>query len=1302
MAGIFSKNKNSSTEQNAKSLSAPSEGTVSSASVNDQKKSRGDADRKRMYEEDPVTGAYNMFSFLEHVEADRSELPAEKWKDTSIVYFNISTFRIYNDTFGLQQGNHCLRQISELIRTVFQTDLIARFYADHFLVYYTGDDVLDKVSVCHERVLKLKKSFQLWLKAGIVHPTNEMSLSAWCDNARIACDAIARKGLDYCRVYTKSLSDDLIRKKYIQDNIDDAILHGNILVYYQPVIRSLTEKICSMEALARWDDPTYGFLSPDEFVPVLEERHLSYKLDSFVVEQVCHDLSRQKKKGLPIIPVSFNFSRRDFAACDPLEVVESAAGKYDIEPEYLIIEITESAVMDDPDAVNDLISRFHHAGYTVWMDDFGSAYSSLNTLSKFDFDLIKLDLVFMKNFNDRTKAIIRHVINMAKELHVHTLCEGVETREQLDFLKDIGCEKIQGYYYGRPLPLAKQAVQFKEKKYEPENATERAAFDILGLTVFPADQMFLIAEYQDKNIHIIYPSLSLKEHFFTIGFQMTPNEMDEVANSNQTSIGINLRSAALKASISKETIVSYIVVGPKSYRFHVRCAANVQNIRLLWVECADITGNTPVDEESRYRGILRNIANTYHTVYRIDPRNRLMEVVRSEIIGEKAGDIIDTLPSPTLDALIYWEDKDRFYFESTPDFIQSHLKKSSRGYYTLFYRMKYPDGDYKWTAVMISGIFLDGRTQYLCCLKEICREDTSSLISVGSNADPKSSALSDDLWTSLIHQSDLEFFWKDTKGRIIGASDSYFKNRHTSPDKIIGRNDHEIGWHINDRELMRDDESVLKHGHILNGKTEEYTEGGKIHHICTSKFPIYHNGDITGIMGYVQNIDDGLTSHLTPEDSILSSGLDFLHAYSDYELNYCQNGDDYSLSIVYISAIQYMEKTYGTEASADLIRQLRKLAVEDLDNIAVITRISMDVFVILSRSTKLPEETAAWCAHMKKIHHVAGHSCSVRGYYGATLRSRVTNPYQMYTASFSLLSIHDGSYSKLSLEMLLLRIEEYKKLFDIVQVIDPRRQKKIIFNSKGMPEDIGNCWAAMGGTSRCLNCTAIQCLRTHKNTIKLDIFSGSFFVVRSFYVEVNGFPCVIECAQHLNKGLFTSSNGKDLVSNRIVELNYEVYTDRLTNVRNRRFYDEQLAENTAEAVAFIDIDNFKHCNDTYGHHAGDIILHEFAQTVLSVLKAGEHLVRYGGDEFIIVYEEMKSSDELLRNLEQIQEDIVNIRIKKDGLRDVRCSASIGAVFGKGIVKDMVLKADHQLYRAKALHKGSICLNQMDENGDEQS
>ncbi len=186
---------------------------------------------------------------------------------------------------------------------------------------------------------------------------------------------------------------------YVVSNIEKALENGWIKVYYQPVVRALTGQLCGAESLARWIDPEFGFLSPDKFIGALEESRQIHKLDCWIVKKVCSDISARINNGLNAVPVSINFSRLDLEATDMLKVLEDAVDEYDIPRDYIHIEITESMIVSDAEMMSAMIERFRNTGYEVWMDDFGSGYSSLTVLKDYNFDTLKLDMSFLRAFD---------------------------------------------------------------------------------------------------------------------------------------------------------------------------------------------------------------------------------------------------------------------------------------------------------------------------------------------------------------------------------------------------------------------------------------------------------------------------------------------------------------------------------------------------------------------------------------------------------------------------------------------------------------------------------------------------------------------------------------------------------------------------------------------------------------------------------------------------------------------------------------------------------------------------------------
>ncbi|WP_051545621.1 EAL domain-containing protein [Butyrivibrio sp. MC2021] len=256
------------------------------------------------------------------------------------------------------------------------------------------------------------------------------------------------------------------------DRFDEAISNGYIFAYYQPQFNHATGSMTGAEALMRWIDPEYGMQYPSDFIPVLEEHDLLYKADIQMVESACRFIRNCIDDDISVVPISFNMSRNDIFKHSYVDDVEKVRQKYNVPVKYLRVEITETSAIGGMELMVSVIDKFHKLGYIVEMDDFGSGYSSLNILKDLDVDIIKLDLNFLNgNVSGRGGIIIRSVVQMAKWLRTPIIVEGVETLEQADFMKSIGCYYIQGYLYSKPVPedefLEKMSIAYHEPTKSP-------------------------------------------------------------------------------------------------------------------------------------------------------------------------------------------------------------------------------------------------------------------------------------------------------------------------------------------------------------------------------------------------------------------------------------------------------------------------------------------------------------------------------------------------------------------------------------------------------------------------------------------------------------------------------------------------------------------------------------------------------------------------------------------------------------------------------------------------------------------
>ena len=422
---------------------------------------------------DTLTGLFNMSFFYTHVQMLLSQ-PQTKRSNVSIIHFDIPSFKLFNERNGFRIGDELLCDLAKTIKNEFDEGVVSRFSDDHFVVCFIGEkeEAIKKVeNVLRNMLLSEETIKRVRVKAGIFYMNNvQTEIGLACDHARLACNSIKeRHDINYC-VYDEGLRDQLRKRQYVVDHMDEAIENEYIKVYYQPIIRIKSGEICGYEALVRWVDPQIGILSPADFIETLEQYHLIHKIDAYVVERVCKDYNRLIESGDVLVPASINFSRMDFELCDIFGIVEEVRRKYNVPRNMLDLEITESVLNENFGHIKKECQKMADMGYQIWLDDFGSGYSSLNTLTEYSFNVLKLDMVFLRSYdrNPKTAKLMSYIIEGAKGMGLVALCEGVETKEHYNFLKHIGCDKAQGFYFGKPKPMeeVKQEAIDKGMKWE--------------------------------------------------------------------------------------------------------------------------------------------------------------------------------------------------------------------------------------------------------------------------------------------------------------------------------------------------------------------------------------------------------------------------------------------------------------------------------------------------------------------------------------------------------------------------------------------------------------------------------------------------------------------------------------------------------------------------------------------------------------------------------------------------------------------------------------------------------------------
>ena len=411
------------------------------------------APEPKEYNTDELTGLHNMKYFrLKAPELIRAYF--DGGKNPYCIYFNIRNFHTYNETYGFSGGDRMLKSISRILQDTFPYGMVSRFESDHFVVITAQEDLEEKIKRMTVRINNIRRGIIVEIKAGVYKIRDtELDISVVCDCAKLACDSIKREYGSTVQFYDGKMDEKLHLQEHILASFDDALNAGYIKVYFQPVVDVRTGKVSSLEGLTRWEDPEYGTLSPANFLYVLEEQHLIHKLDSFMIKKVCESLRERKERGEELVPVSLNLSRLDFELTDIVQVIEEAVEENDIPHGMLRFELTESLIAVDMEAMKRESERLRKHGFNVWMDAFGAGYSSLKVLKDFALDGLKIDMDMIRSIDDdRALVIVSSVIDMARQLGIPALTKGVETKEQLEFLKKAGCDLAQGYLFGKPSP----------------------------------------------------------------------------------------------------------------------------------------------------------------------------------------------------------------------------------------------------------------------------------------------------------------------------------------------------------------------------------------------------------------------------------------------------------------------------------------------------------------------------------------------------------------------------------------------------------------------------------------------------------------------------------------------------------------------------------------------------------------------------------------------------------------------------------------------------------------------------------
>jgi len=695
-------------------------------------------------EHDELTGLYNKRKFLV---VTRVLLERNPDIEFAIIRWNINRYRTLASLYGQEIATKMLITLAEFFLEYMQIpSTYARLENDSFICCVRKDKLLyerlmSKASIALDQ---LKIGCPITLSLGIYEVMDrDLSITKMCDYADITFDRMKDNYSSQIMFYNEQAIQEHIFEQEIISQMENALVENQFVVYFQPVISVGNQRVVSAEALVRWDHPQKGLISPALFIPIFEKNGFITQMDYYVWEKVCQYLKERKDSNLEMIPISVNISRRSIYDLDIADRISILAQKYKIPFDCLRLEITESAYMDNGDLLISTVNNLKKMGFVVLMDDFGSGYSSLNTLKDLSVDILKIDMKFMEDFETSHRAgnILTSIVRMAKWIGMPVIAEGVETKAQLEFLKSIGCDKIQGYYYSKPLPQEDferfLLMNIKEEKNIEFVDVNKDAFDSLFSGDYLITKLFnnvvggiAIYEYSRKSVDLV----RVNDGYYDI-YGYTPSSFNED--------GYNILPSVFETDVEKFLDICDLCCETKEKqslvfrRYHrdgrvlwidmkLQYLGNANNRPLLCSAFNDVTQIKKMEIHDQVRKYTSSLMALCDEMIDINIEGNTFQVIYSKFTGEHGEFPIYNYE----DGLRMWsntvieEDREKILqFLSEPNFKSIDFNHSL----DIFEECRLFDryGKLNWCKLVILRI---EETHFICCVQDITAQKQAEIM----------------------------------------------------------------------------------------------------------------------------------------------------------------------------------------------------------------------------------------------------------------------------------------------------------------------------------------------------------------------------------------------------------------------------------------------------------------------------------------------------------------------------------------------------------------------------------------------
>ena len=704
-------------------------------------KEQRDKTREYLLEYDAMTGIYNRKAFFKHAFQWIQREPDCYY---AIITWNISKFKIINELYGMETGDSVLSHLAEAISEfVGAAGVCGRLNADNFVACLPMGLLHPEAMMkdLHNRLFQMHPELHLELCAGIYEVKDKaVTVNLMCDRANMALNTIKGNYLRHFAYYDDSMKNRMLEEQRMMHEMQAALAQGEFCFFLQPLYSLTKQSAVSAEALVRWRHPTRGLISPGAFIPLAERSGFITQIDLFVWESVCNYISQRKAQGLKVVPISVNLSRLNFYVPDLSNKIYAMTQQYGVTTSELRFEITESAYMEDSKRMTELVAELRALGFRVLMDDFGSEYSSLNMLTDIRVDVLKIDMRFLEDFDRSSRAanVVTSVVRMAKWLDTDVVAEGVETQTQMDFLRSIGCDLIQGYYYAAPMET-EAFEQLLEDSIPLKNempVAEITDFDVEALfnnreVNFLFNGMLqgsVIYEMVEDHLEVLRVNEGYYEMMGTqpeLVFRDTRDAFTHVFPDDREKLLNACRTARSSSRVEPVMIRHYSRTGAVLWlNMKLRWVGNKGDRAILFAFLEDVTEQKNFEAQKILQNALDAIKFAYSDILELNFEQGICRMLYSQ---KKHFSYLENIRDPhevmkqMAAHYIHPKDRDRYLMESDSGFIWNQLQVSGKNFYQAEFRMRdYVNGDYYWVMRTIIPVsYMEGSASYLFCFTDI-------------------------------------------------------------------------------------------------------------------------------------------------------------------------------------------------------------------------------------------------------------------------------------------------------------------------------------------------------------------------------------------------------------------------------------------------------------------------------------------------------------------------------------------------------------------------------------------------------